>query len=62
MASQYHPILLSFLRVGAKAGLAALDSALGDAEGALEEATRRVKKTRARARKIASPAEEEEED
>jgi len=61
MSRPIHPILAELLRMGARAGLAALDSTLQDAEKFGEEAVRRVKRARGRAKKMATPEEEEEE-
>jgi hypothetical protein len=60
MSKPIHPLLAELLRMGARAGLAALDSTLGDVEKIGEEAVRRVKRARGRARKITEEEEEEE--
>lgn len=59
-----HPLLKQALvglgRAGIKAGVAALDSALEDAEKLAGEAGARVKRARGRARKLVQEEEEEE--
>jgi hypothetical protein len=54
-------LLVGVARAGVRAGVAALDSVLRDAEELTEEATGRVKRTRAKARKLVDRDAQEQE-
>lgn len=49
---ELHPALRVLLDAGARAAVSALDSVLGDVEDAVDEASRRVRRARSRAKQI----------